>query len=165
MDGPWHDDEVDPTFLVIVLAAVAMLMIGIVMAVALAWMRWGRSRAARWWVARPLVDSEFANAPERLVLVVLPLIAQTLIVAGIALPLSGVAAATTASGGLATGILIAACALQLIIWAVVAIPTAHSSVFPLWMYPAWLRQHRAADRERFHQEMAMKRERRRRRRS
>ncbi|PMC76345.1 hypothetical protein CJ197_04085 [Brachybacterium sp. UMB0905] len=154
----WDATDVNVAPLLMLLIAALAGCAGVVLALVLAWMR--RRGASQWWVAKPLVDSEFANAPERIVLLILPLAAQTLIVGALAVLAAALAALLGAPTALINGLLLGALALEVVVWLVIAIPTAHSSVLPLWMYPAWLRGQRAADRERFQREARARRARR-----
>lgn len=160
-----HDDGMRMPLWLVLLVTLLLLMLGGVLMIAAAWMRGGSSRAARWWVVRRLVDSRWAVTSELFALVLLPLIAQTLLVAGLIVPTVALLAGLGVPSGITNGLMIVAAVVEVVIWLVVTLPTAHEAIFPMYIYPRWLRAQRAADKDRFMAEARQKRERRQQRRS
>lgn len=64
------------------LASMASFAVGLVLAMLSAWFRWGRSRAARWWVRRVPVEQMFfkQSASEAVALGLFPYFAQLMVV-------------------------------------------------------------------------------------
>ncbi|WP_114853643.1 hypothetical protein [Brachybacterium sp. YJGR34] len=129
----------------LVLVALGCLAGGVLLGVLALWCRAGRSRAARFWVRQEAIDrpGPFPYA-EGAVLVVLPLLAQLLIVIGLLVGVTSVDVLADAGLG---GIYAAAVIAELILWALVLLPSVYRTVLPLWLYPSWLREQRARDRQ------------------
>ncbi|WP_374928988.1 hypothetical protein [Kytococcus sedentarius] len=119
---------------------------GLLLGLLCLWWRWGRSRAARWWVRTTPVD-RMRSLPlgEAMALVLLPATAVSLAVLGGVVALSPAIreGGSTATLWLAVALVGGLCALLVVarfsIW--------FRWVLPLWMYPAWLRPQRRADAE------------------
>ncbi|HEX7353156.1 hypothetical protein [Brachybacterium sp.] len=128
----------------------------VLLAVAAAWFRWGRSRAARWWAAREPVEQRGYGqaATEALALWLLPYGAQLLAFAGLVALLWTVpwSREHLAEPALWT-VVIAEVVLGLVLMVVVRART----VLPIWSYPGWLRPQRGADRERLRAIMRQRR--------
>ncbi|GAA1489177.1 hypothetical protein GCM10009626_19230 [Brachybacterium sacelli] len=130
----------------VVLLGLFLGAIGFVLAVISAWMRRGSSRAARWWVRRVPLDeaTDYANA-EAIALAFTPMIAQTLIVAGLCMP---VASFAVGGSGLGSTVLGAVLVVEILLWIVILLAAVYRWILPLWLYPSGLREVRRDERDR-----------------
>lgn len=128
------------------LTALLALGTGAVVSLAAAVCRWGRGRGTRFWVQERVAGARAGYAyGEIAVLVVLPLLAQTLIVGGLVAGVLGVDALRDAGASVLIPVAVIG---ELILWGAVLLMTGYRSVMPLWVYPSWLRPQRRAERER-----------------
>ncbi|WP_270409567.1 hypothetical protein [Brachybacterium paraconglomeratum] len=125
------------------LVALALFLFGGALAALAMLCRAGRGRVFRAWVdthgAGP--GRGFAYA-ETTVLVLLPMCAQTVFVAG---GVVGLASVDVLREAMASVLVPAAVILELLIWVVLLLLIGYRSVLPLWIYPAWLRETRRAE--------------------
>lgn len=130
----------------LLLLSLVLLCAGALLGALALWCRAGRSAAARFWVRRASFDqpSGFAYS-ETAVLAVLPLLAQLLVVAGLVVAVSAVDALRELGLG---GLYAAAVIGETLLCLVVMLLVGYRSVMPLWVYPAWLRPTRAAEKQR-----------------
>lgn len=123
--------------------ALCLVAAGISLAVACLWWRFGRSPSARWWVRTTPIPLLRTFPPfEGVVLVLLPVTAETVIALGV---LVWVAPAVAATQGWALVLLVVAVLGQGAIWLVARGITAYRRVLPLWVYPGWLRETRRSE--------------------
>lgn len=108
-----------------------------------AWCRRGRSAASRWWVRRGgLEHASLYLTRETFALAWVPMLAQTLLLAGPAIPLVALLGSGTAAGSTTIGMLVV---VELVLWMAVLFMTGYRWVLPLWMYPDWLREVRRGE--------------------
>ncbi|MFC5276771.1 hypothetical protein [Brachybacterium sacelli] len=138
----WDDDRMDP---VLALSASAALLLGVVLALSAMRCRSGRGGRARSWVRSEGIDARTGHAyGEVAVLVVLPLLAQSLLVAGLLMALGSVEMLR----GAVVGLLVpAAVVAEVLLWIVLLLATGYRAIMPLWVYPSWLRPQRRRERE------------------
>lgn len=126
-----------------VLVGLAAAGTGAVLLLLAAWWRWGRSSAARFWARRVHIDQAAHYATgESLALAWTPLLGQTLLVAGPAIPLIAALGSGTTAANALIGVLVA---VELVLWIVMLLMTVYRWILPLWMYPTWLRETRRAE--------------------
>lgn len=132
----------DPAY---ILTALLALCAGAVLALLALLCRWGRGGWARSWARTGGLQRPGGYAyGEITVLVVLPLVAQTLLVVGlVALVLS--LDVLRESGG--TVLIPIAVIGELVLWSVLLVATGYRSIMPLWVYPSWLRPQRRRERD------------------
>lgn len=136
------DGAMDPVY---ALTALGLLGTGAVLALAAVLCRAGPSRGARFW-ARTAGAARRGGHDygEVAVLVVLPLIAQTLLVAG---AVAGLLAVDLLRGPVAAVLVPFAVVAEVLVWAVLLVATGYRAIMPLWIYPAWLRPQRRHERD------------------
>ncbi|MCW1806147.1 hypothetical protein [Brachybacterium squillarum] len=78
------------------------------------------------------------------VLVVLPLLAQTLIVGGLVAGVLGVDALRDAGASVLIPVAVIG---EVILWGAALLATGYRSVMPSWVYPSWLREERRRERD------------------
>ena len=142
--------------LVALLLGLLCLGAAVLLAVAAAWSRWGRSRAARWWAARGPVEQRGYGqaATEALALWLLPYGAQLLALSGLVAllwiaPWTREHVAEPAMWFVVIG--------EVVLGLVMMVVVRARTVLPLWSYPGWLRPQRSADRERLRAVMRQRR--------
>ena len=124
----------------------ALLALGAGAAIALvaAVCRWGRGRVPRFWVQERSGGGRAGYAyGEIAVLVVLPLLAQTLIVGGLVAGVLGVDALREIGAPVLIPVAVIG---ELILWGAALLATGYRRVMPLWVYPSWLREERRRQR-------------------
>lgn len=120
------------------LLGVLVAAVGAALLLLAAWFRWGRSTAARRWARRKDIDqaADYANL-EALALAWTPMLGQTLLLAGPAIPLVTLLGIGTSAANTVTGLLIV---VELGAWIAMLLMTVYRWILPLWMYPSWLRE-------------------------
>ncbi|NYF96863.1 hypothetical protein [Janibacter cremeus] len=127
------------------LTALIALCAGAVLALAAALCRRGRSRRARFWARTYGLDHPSGyDYREITVLVVLPLLAQTLLVWGL---VAGVLSVDVLRESGATVLIPIAVIAEVILWNVLLVATVYRDIMPLWVYPSWLRSERRRERD------------------
>lgn len=131
--------------LISLVAAALCAVVALVLLVLSAWCRWGRSRAARWWVRRHPVDrTSFASsAPEALALGVLPYLAQ--LMAAVAL-VAAVHVVPSVREVVFAPVMWTVVIGEVVLGLAVLVPLSNRRILPLFVYPGWLRPHRRAER-------------------
>lgn len=128
-----------------VITALLLLGAGAVMSAVAAVCRWGRGRGTRFWVQERVAGARAGYAyGEIAVLVVLPLLAQTLIVWGLVAGVLGVDALRDAGASVLIPVAVIG---ELILWGAALLATGYRRVMPLWVHLSWLRPQRRAERE------------------
>ncbi len=128
-----------------VITALLLLGAGAVISAVAAVCRWGRGRGTRFWVQERVAGARAGYAyGEIAVLVVLPLLAQTLIVGGLVAGVLGVDALRDAGASVLIPVAVIG---ELILWGAALLTTGYRSVMPLWVYPSWLREERRRERD------------------
>lgn len=127
------------------LEALAVLLIGSLLGALALWCRVGRGPRARFWVRKESFE-ESGPFPygEIAVLVVLPLLAQVLIVSGLLMGLSAVDAVRDAGIGWLYATMVIG---EVVLCAALLASVGYRVVLPLWIYPSWVRPERRQDRE------------------
>ena len=125
------------------LLGVLLAAVGAAVSLLAAWFRWGRSTAARRWARRKHIDqaADYANL-EALALAWTPMLGQTLLLAGLVVPLVALLGIGTPAAKAVIGLLMV---LELGAWIVMLLMTVYRWILPLWMYPGWLREIRRAE--------------------
>ena len=130
---------------VLALLALAVLLLGAAVALLAMLCRWGRGRVLRSWVRSEGIQERTGyDYGEVAVLVVLPLLAQTVLVAGALMALSSVDMLRGAVSGLLVPLAVVA---EVLVWLAVLIAAGYRTIMPLWVYPSWLRPQRRRERE------------------
>lgn len=128
-----------------VLTALLALCAGVLLGLVALLCRGGRTGWARSWARTGGVQRPGGYAySEVTVLVVLPLVAQTLLVAGL---VAGVLAVDVLRESGGTVLIPIAVIGELALWSVLLIATGYRSIMPLWVYPSWLRPQRRRERD------------------
>lgn len=83
-------------------------------------------------VARVDHTNDYANA-EAIALVLTPMLAQALIVAGLCMPVAPFAAG---GSGLGAEVLGTVLVLEILVWLVMLLATVYRWILPLWVYPS-----------------------------
>ena len=132
----------DPVYAVTGLLALGA---GAVLALAALLCRAGRGGWARSWARTGGLERRSGYAyGEVAALVVLPLVAQTLLVAGF---VAGVLSLDALRESGATVLIPIAVIGELLLWSVLLLATGYRSIMPLWVYPSWLRPQRRRERD------------------
>lgn len=143
-----EDDEVNAALLLSVGLGALLVLTGVVLLIACLWWRMGASPSARWWVRREPIDAASRRpVSEGAALVLLPMLAVTLMGAGL------VAALFTAVDRYEPWAIVILVLVMLGIcagWFVARLLVLNRTVLPLWLYPGWLREHRRAERNSLH---------------
>lgn len=127
------------------LLALAVLLLGAALALLAMLCRSGRGRVLRSWARSEGIRERAGYAyGEVAVLVVLPLLAQTVLVAGALMALSSVDMLRDAVNGLLVPFAVVA---EVLVWLAGLIATGYRTIMPLWVYPSWLRPQRRRERE------------------
>lgn len=140
----WNDSGMESEMIIALVLGVTLVASGTIGGLLALWMRLGASGASRFWVRQRPIES-FVSYPagEPAVLVVLPMLAQSLVMAGAICPLIPFAGQAWASA-----VLFAALGLEILLWIVALMSIVNRWIIPLWLYPSWLRPARRAERER-----------------
>lgn len=132
----------NPADLIGTTVGVSMIVAGLVLGGYCLWWRAGRSSATRWWMRTEPVELVQGVPPfEALALVWLPIAAETLMFIGTLVSL-GPWLAVNLDLALYPLVLLSGCQFLLFIG---ARHVSSHRVLPLWIYPGWLRDERAAD--------------------
>lgn len=127
------------------LIAVLMILGGLMLAAVAVFCRTGRGAGARFWVDTTPDDQRSGHRyAEPAVLVVLPLLAQLLLVVGALVGLFSVDALREL--GLEPLIAVVVIA-EVVVMGVLLAATSYRTVMPLWIYPSWLRPRRRQERD------------------
>lgn len=119
---------------------VGLIVAGALLGVLCLWSRAGRSPSARWWVAKAPIPQQRTRPPlEGVGLVILPMIAETLVVLGFVAMLGPVLAPVS---GLILVLVLVVAISQLVFYVTAHSMTWQRWILPLWVYPAWLRETR-----------------------
>lgn len=125
------------------LIGLLLLVFGVVLLALAIWFRRGRSAASRHWARRRSIDETVTYAVvEGIVLGLTPMLAQTLIVAGIAVPLAVILGVDSAAATVMFWVILV---LEICLWSVTWVLITYRWILPLWMYPGWLRGTRRAE--------------------
>lgn len=126
------------------LIAVLMMLAGVVLAATAVYCRAGRGAGARFWVDAASDHQRSGHRyAESAVLVVLPLLAQLLLVAGALVGLFAIDGLRELGLGPLIAVVVIA---EIIVMGVMLAATSYRTVMPLWVYPSWLRPRRRQER-------------------
>lgn len=127
------------------LIAVLMMLAGVVLAAGAVYCRVGRGAGARFWVdSAPDLQRSGHRYAESAVLVVMPLLAQLLLVAGALVGLFAIDALRELGLGPLIAVVVIA---EIAVMGVLLAVTSYRTVMPLWVYPSWLRPRRRQERD------------------
>lgn len=120
--------------------------VGVLLLLLSLWFRWGTSRVARWWVRRVPAErmSFLHSSTEALALGVAPFSAQLCLAVSAVLMLRVHPVSRDAAFSPVAWFVLC---VEVLMGIVVLVTVSNRYVLPLWLYPAWLRPQRRADRE------------------
>lgn len=136
----WDDDCMSSEMIIGLVVGAGLILAGALLGVLCVWSRGGGSAAARWWVAKaPLPQQHTRPSLEGPALVLLPVLAETLVVLGGASVLGPVLAPVS---GLTLVLVLVVAIFQLALYVTAHSMTWQRWILPLWVYPSWLRETR-----------------------
>lgn len=130
---------------VIALFAAVVVLAGVVLAAMSTYFRAGRGAGARFWVdSTPDGQRSGHRYAESVVLVVLPLLAQLLLVVGVLVGVTSIDVLRDLGVGPVIAVVVI---VEVVLMVVLLAATSYRTVMPLWVYPSWLRPRRKQERD------------------
>ncbi|ATG54022.1 hypothetical protein CFK41_03965 [Brachybacterium ginsengisoli] len=130
---------------VIALFAAVVVLAGVVLAAMSTYFRGGRGAGARFWVdSTPDGQRSGHRYAESAVLVVLPLLAQLLLVVGVLVGVTSIDVLRDLGVGPVIAVVVI---VEVVLMVVLLTATSYRTVMPLWVYPSWLRPRRKQERD------------------